>query len=207
MTASHDSPRTALLVLNVTSAGGRRDSSARPGAQDGEPRSATRTALRWRGWCREVGLSLEEAQAILAALVLMAGERKGNAAFAFADLLSRRELERPCETLVHGREKRRHQGVSLGHRLRAAPNHDDCDRSEQQHSPDRGQRPHKHPRERRAVAAGRRVVREPLHANVGIRESVAVLTSSQRSPRTDWLPLRWPSFSAGGGASSGAPRP
>jgi hypothetical protein len=45
-----------------------------------------------------VGLSLEEAQAILAALVLMAGERKGNAAFALADLLSRRELERPCET-------------------------------------------------------------------------------------------------------------
>jgi hypothetical protein len=47
-----------------------------------------------------VGLSLEEAQAILAALVLMAGERKGNAAFALADLLSRRGLERPCETLV-----------------------------------------------------------------------------------------------------------
>jgi hypothetical protein len=43
-------------------------------------------------------VSLEEAQAILAALVLMAGERKGNAAFALADLLSRRE--RPCETLV-----------------------------------------------------------------------------------------------------------
>jgi hypothetical protein len=45
-------------------------------------------------------VSLEEAQAILAALVLMAGERKGNAAFALADLLSRRGLERPCETLV-----------------------------------------------------------------------------------------------------------
>ena len=44
--------------------------------------------------------SLEEAQAILAALVVMAGERKGNAAYALADLLSRRGLERPCETLV-----------------------------------------------------------------------------------------------------------
>jgi hypothetical protein len=43
---------------------------------------------------------LEEAQAILAALVVMAGERKGNAAYALADLLSRRGLERPCETLV-----------------------------------------------------------------------------------------------------------
>jgi hypothetical protein len=29
----------------------------------------------------------------------MAGDRKGNAAFALADLLSRRGLERPCETL------------------------------------------------------------------------------------------------------------
>jgi hypothetical protein len=45
-------------------------------------------------------MSLEEAQAILAALVLMAGDRKGNAAFALADLLGRRGLERLCETLV-----------------------------------------------------------------------------------------------------------
>ena len=57
--------------------------------------------VRWHGrLCREVNVSLEEAQAILAALVLMASERKGNAAFALADLLSRRGLERPCETLV-----------------------------------------------------------------------------------------------------------
>ena len=39
-------------------------------------------------------------QAILAALVVMAGERKRNAAFALADLLSRRGLKRPCESLV-----------------------------------------------------------------------------------------------------------
>jgi hypothetical protein len=45
-------------------------------------------------------VSLEEAQAILAALALLAGERKGNAAFALAELLSRRGLARPCETLV-----------------------------------------------------------------------------------------------------------
>jgi hypothetical protein len=30
----------------------------------------------------------------------MSGERKGNAAFALADLLSRRGLERTCEVLV-----------------------------------------------------------------------------------------------------------
>jgi hypothetical protein len=45
-------------------------------------------------------VSLEEAQAVLAALALLVGERKGNAAFALADLLSRRGLERTCEVLV-----------------------------------------------------------------------------------------------------------
>jgi hypothetical protein len=45
-------------------------------------------------------VSLEETQAILAALGVMAGERKGNAAYALADLLSRQGMERPCETLV-----------------------------------------------------------------------------------------------------------
>jgi hypothetical protein len=65
------------------------------------PERYPRAALRWHGRpCREVDVSLEEAQATLAALVLMAGERKENAAFALADLLSRRGLEHPCETLV-----------------------------------------------------------------------------------------------------------
>jgi hypothetical protein len=41
------------------------------------------------------------------ALVLMAGARKGNAAFTLADLLGRRGMERPCETLVAGGERRR----------------------------------------------------------------------------------------------------
>jgi hypothetical protein len=69
--------------------------------RDDAPEKFARAALRWHGrLCREVDVSLEEAQAILAALVVMAGERKGNAAFALADLLSRRGLERPCETLV-----------------------------------------------------------------------------------------------------------
>jgi hypothetical protein len=60
-----------------------------------------RAALRWHGrLCREVDVSLEEAQAVLAALALLSGDRKRNAAFALAELLSRRGLERPCETLV-----------------------------------------------------------------------------------------------------------
>jgi hypothetical protein len=50
--------------------------------------------------CREIDVSLEEAQATLAALVLLAGEQKRNAALALAELLSRRGLQRPCETLV-----------------------------------------------------------------------------------------------------------
>jgi hypothetical protein len=45
-------------------------------------------------------VSLEEAQAILAALAVMAGDRRAKAAYALADLLSRRGLERSCETLV-----------------------------------------------------------------------------------------------------------
>ena len=69
--------------------------------RDTAPERYPRAALRWHGrLCREVDVSLEEAQAILAALVVMAGARKGNAAYALAELLSRRGLERPCETLV-----------------------------------------------------------------------------------------------------------
>jgi hypothetical protein len=65
------------------------------------PDRYSRAALRWHGrLCREVDVSLEEAQAVLAALVLLASDRKQNAAYALAELLSRRGLERPCETLV-----------------------------------------------------------------------------------------------------------
>jgi hypothetical protein len=69
--------------------------------RDNAPERYPRAALRWHGrLCREVDVSLEEAQAVLAALVLLGSERKSNAAFALADLLSRRGLERSCETLV-----------------------------------------------------------------------------------------------------------
>jgi hypothetical protein len=61
----------------------------------------TRAALRWHArYCREAKVTFEEAQAVLAALALLGGKRKGNAAFALADLLSRRGLERTCEVLV-----------------------------------------------------------------------------------------------------------
>ena len=57
--------------------------------RDKAPERYPRAALRWHGrLCRDVDVSLEEAQAILAALVVMAGERKGNAAYALAELLS-----------------------------------------------------------------------------------------------------------------------
>jgi hypothetical protein len=69
--------------------------------RDEAPEKFPRAALRWHArLCREVDVTLEEAQAVLAALALLAGERKQNAAYALAELLSRRGLERPCETLV-----------------------------------------------------------------------------------------------------------
>jgi hypothetical protein len=65
------------------------------------PERYPRAALRWHGClCREVDVSLEEAQTILAALVLIADERKAARPFALAHLLCRRGLQRPCETLV-----------------------------------------------------------------------------------------------------------
>jgi hypothetical protein len=69
--------------------------------RDREPARYSRAALRWHGrYCREVDVSFEEAQVVLAALVLLAGDRTRNAAFTLAELLSRRGLERSCETLV-----------------------------------------------------------------------------------------------------------
>jgi hypothetical protein len=72
------------------------------------PEKFRRAAVRWHGrLCREADRGLEEAQAVLAALVLLAGDRKRNAAYALAELLSQRALERPCETLVAWRRRRR----------------------------------------------------------------------------------------------------
>jgi hypothetical protein len=68
---------------------------------DKDPHRFGLAAVRWHGrFCREARIDLEEAQAVLAALALLTGDRKRNGAFALAELLSRRGLERPCETLV-----------------------------------------------------------------------------------------------------------
>jgi hypothetical protein len=92
--------------------------------RDRAPERFPRAALRWHGrLCREVDVSLEEAQAVLAALVLMAGERKGNAAFALAELLSRRGLERPCELLVAwARLRAKHESSATGAIVSRPPN-------------------------------------------------------------------------------------
>jgi hypothetical protein len=69
--------------------------------RDKVPERFPRAALRWHGrYCREVDVSLEEAQAVLATLGALAGQRRCNAALALAELLSRRGLERACEVLV-----------------------------------------------------------------------------------------------------------
>jgi hypothetical protein len=69
--------------------------------RDKAPDRFPRAALRWHGrLCREVDVSLEEAQAVLSALILLAGERKTNAAHALAELLYRRGLEQACERLI-----------------------------------------------------------------------------------------------------------
>jgi hypothetical protein len=69
--------------------------------RDTAPERFPRAALRWHGrYCREVNVTLEEAQAVLAGLALLAGDRKRSAGFALAELLSRRGLERSCEALV-----------------------------------------------------------------------------------------------------------
>jgi hypothetical protein len=69
--------------------------------RDHAPERYGRAALRWHArFVQEIDVELSEGQAVLAALAALAGQRKGDAAFALADLLSRRGLERPCETLV-----------------------------------------------------------------------------------------------------------
>lgn len=65
------------------------------------PEKFPRAALRWHArFCREARVDFDDAQTVLAALALLAGERKRNAALALAELLSRRGLERACEVLV-----------------------------------------------------------------------------------------------------------
>jgi hypothetical protein len=64
--------------------------------------------------CREVDVSLEEGQAILAALVVMAGERRGNAAYALAELLAGEDWNVLARHLSRGRERRRTTWLRFG---------------------------------------------------------------------------------------------
>jgi hypothetical protein len=74
-----------------------------PVFRTGSPYRFPRAALRWHARpCREVNISLRGSAGRACFARTQAGEWKGNAAFALADLLSRRGLERPCETLVAG---------------------------------------------------------------------------------------------------------
>jgi hypothetical protein len=66
------------------------------------PARFERAALRWHGrYSRETrDVTFDEEVAVLVLLGAMRGPRATLAASALADLLSRRGLERPCETLV-----------------------------------------------------------------------------------------------------------
>jgi hypothetical protein len=57
---------------------------------DKAPQRFGRAAVWWHGrFCREAQIDLEEAQAVLAALALLAGDRNRNAALGLAERLSR----------------------------------------------------------------------------------------------------------------------
>jgi hypothetical protein len=68
---------------------------------ESEPSRFERAALRWHGrYCREVTeLDLAEAQAVLACLAGLRGNRPEPAAHALADLVHRRDLARASEVL------------------------------------------------------------------------------------------------------------
>jgi hypothetical protein len=67
-----------------------------------EPERLGRAALRWHGrYTREVrGIETDEARAVLALLVLLAGSRREQAARALAELCDRRELQQCGEVLL-----------------------------------------------------------------------------------------------------------
>ena len=70
--------------------------------RDREPKRFERAALRWHGrYCREVAdVTLEEAQAVLALLGGLKGQRAPAAARALAELFDRRLLLQASEALV-----------------------------------------------------------------------------------------------------------
>jgi hypothetical protein len=67
-----------------------------------DPRRFRRAALRWHArYCAEVqDVGFEEAQAVLACLAGLVGQRPKAAAAGLAELVSRRELRRASEVLL-----------------------------------------------------------------------------------------------------------
>jgi hypothetical protein len=66
-----------------------------------EPDKYERAAIRWHGrYCRERRVAGDEAQAVLALLLMLTGKRAGSAAQALAALLMRRDFEQPCQALM-----------------------------------------------------------------------------------------------------------
>ena len=67
-----------------------------------EPARYERAALRWHGrYCREVqGVSLDEAQAVLALLAALRGSRRPAVAVSLAELFDRRQLHQASEVLI-----------------------------------------------------------------------------------------------------------
>jgi hypothetical protein len=67
-----------------------------------EPRRYERAALRWHGrYCREVdGVSLDEAQAVLALLGALRGSRRPAVAVSLAELFDRTQLHQASEVLI-----------------------------------------------------------------------------------------------------------
>jgi hypothetical protein len=67
-----------------------------------EPARYERAALRWHGrYCREVdGVSLDEAQAVLALLAALRGSRRPAVAVSLAELFDRRQLHQASQVLI-----------------------------------------------------------------------------------------------------------
>jgi hypothetical protein len=95
------SPSFTSKVLGDKSLVGRSQLGTRLLLCDPEPQTFSRAAVRWHArYCREVDASLEEAQALLAALAALRSPRREPAARALAELVYRRGFEGASEALM-----------------------------------------------------------------------------------------------------------
>jgi hypothetical protein len=81
---------------------------------DKEPQRFGRAAVRWHGrFCREANVDLEEAQAVLAALGFLAGERKRTLPSRLPSFSAVEGWSVPAWHLQRGRERRRNYAEPL----------------------------------------------------------------------------------------------